>query len=93
MKFIYNLFIFIALSYLFTSCGNGNSEPSPATGIAKNFKAIRFQNLKTFIKKGSTPSYVVIVNNKDLTAELTSYFTLKGDNLESTKFGFLVVQI
>lgn len=90
MKLIYNLFIFIALSYLFSSCGGGNAEPSPATGIAKNFKAIRFQNLKTFIKKGSTPSYVVMVNNKDVTAELTSYFILKGDTLESTKFGFLV---
>ncbi len=90
MKNFYNLFTFIAFSYFFSGCGGSNAEPSPTAGIAMNFKAIRFKNLKTFVKKGNTPSYVVMVNNKDVTAELTSYFTLKGDTLESTKFGFLV---
>lgn len=89
MKHICHLFIFIAFSYLFSGCG-GNATPSPATGIAKNFKAIRFQNIKAFIKKGSVASYVVMVNNKDVTAEVASYFILKGDTLESTKFGSLV---
>ncbi len=68
MKFIYNLFIFIALSYLFTACGVPVPvNPTPAnptlpaniTFVPAAFKSLRIKNANVVIRKGTTTGYYI----------------------------------